>query len=122
MQELVGTCLRAERIAKRWAHHDIHSRRQPVKISFPDNRIVTYFTFLPGTRHLMVFDVQNILSCWTTDGRQLQSWRVAKGGKLTRWKPCDESESSYDIKDHAQGVELMIELPRQVNTVFCMDM
>ncbi|KAL5531877.1 hypothetical protein ACEPAF_5440 [Sanghuangporus sanghuang] len=113
LEIVIGACLRAERIAKSWAKPHIYPRRHPTKVIFPDRRIITYFTFLPGSRHVMVFDALNVLSCWTTDGKLLTSVHVQQGASLSRWKPCDE-ESSYGIQElgsDAQAVEITIELP-----------
>ncbi|KAL5512565.1 hypothetical protein ACEPAG_3218 [Sanghuangporus baumii] len=113
LEIVIGACLRAERIAKSWAKPHIYPRRHPTKITFPGRRIITYFTFLPGSRHVMVFDALNILSCWTTDGKLLIAVHVQQGARLSRWKSCDE-DSSYGIQEFgsdAQAVEIMIEMP-----------
>ena len=111
LKVLVKACLRAERIAKNWAKPHIYTRREPVRIVFPDRRIVTYFGFLPGSNHIMIYDSHNVLSCWTTDGLHLASLAVGEGAVLSRWKPCDE-EKSYDFHQWgttAHGVEITVE-------------
>ncbi|KAI5122337.1 hypothetical protein M0805_002504 [Coniferiporia weirii] len=119
IKDLILSCLRAQRIARCWAGPVIRPRSQPVKISFPDYRVVSYFTFLPGSHHLMIYDMYNVMSCWTTKGEHLKSWRVAHGAKLTRWKPCDESENNYDYNRRMQAVEIMIEFPGRSRPTRC---
>lgn len=60
----------------------------------------------------MIYDMKNMLSCWSLDGTCLATWQVEIGAVLTRWKPCDESETSFDFGAGVQAVEIMIEFQR----------
>lgn len=88
---LIRSLLRAQHIATNWARPVIHSSKE-VRIAFPDNRVINYFTFLPGSRHVLVYDMFNVISCWTVDGAPLNYYPVEEGVKLTRWKPLEEPE------------------------------
>ncbi|THH05476.1 hypothetical protein EW145_g4768 [Phellinidium pouzarii] len=119
LRALILSCLRAQRVSKRWAQADVYSRKSPIRISFPDRRIFIYFTFLPGSRHVMLYDMHNILSCWTTGGEFLETMQMAEGAKLVRWKPCDESENIYDYNRQMQAVEITVEHPGRSGPIRC---
>ena len=107
--DLVEALLRAQFIAQNWAKADIRSRSE-TRIAFPDYRIINYFTFLPGSRLVLVYDMHNIISCWTVTGMQLEAYRVETGAKLTRWKPLeDEIASGFSSESTIWTVEIMLE-------------
>lgn len=106
--DLVEALLRAQFMAIKWARADVRSRKE-IRIAFPDNRIINYFTFLPGSRHVLIYDMHNVISCWTVKGIPLNFFRVERGAKLTRWKPLEESEIDSEYGDRAWEVEIMLE-------------
>lgn len=114
--DLHHACLRAERVAKKWGDPEIRpSKTPPVRICFPDGRVVSYFAFIPGLRHLMVYDVCNSLSCWTVDGKCLAKWKVFGHAILTRWKPLDEFEGAHwGLKKTQRAIEITVESPRYI--------
>ena len=116
VSNLHHACLRAERVAKKWANPVVKPRKKEcVKISFLDKRIVSYFSFIPGCHHLMVYDLLNVLSCWTVDGRCLVQKKISGRPVLTRWKPLDEIESaSRGLKPGHQAIEITMQTPMYV--------
>ncbi len=70
-----------------------------------------YFAFLPGAHNLLVFDVHNILSCWSCDGSCLTMYDTGEGVQLTRWRPSDGTNEEMD-EAGGQLVEIMVDYPR----------
>ncbi|TDL22918.1 hypothetical protein BD410DRAFT_182795 [Rickenella mellea] len=102
--------LRAQRVAKKWTEDIVYPKPVLRRFSFPDRRIISYFAFLPGARHLLLFDVVGTISCWTCEGVLLDKWEAGVGSQLTRWKPS-ETNGVHEWMD-SQAVEIMIDHPQ----------
>lgn len=101
-----------------WSLDDIQTHPKPRRIQVTRNLLIDYFTFLPGSKHLLVYDAQGSLSCWTCDGVMLKEMKMDRGTILTRWKPKDDGglfgfgDDGDDGDDDVRVIEIMLDQPK----------